>query len=421
MLILAFLGLSTMAFSLTIGYYTYQIDTFSGETSIVGTVIDSSGMPLEGVKVESDGIINNSDENGFWKLVGVKEGKINVDFYLPGYIKSRYNWIAYPMSWIKNETLNGSSNDLSDGEEIILYRETDWEDIDVIDDVCFDIHIWLNLSNVNALGNLSISNETGEWNGESISEGENTYRIKGGGAFSIRSFLVPGVIHGFNTVNDSLNLTDEIIKLIAAEGKVLPGEGKLTIGFGDDLNETEAVVISCYDINLGSYFNRTIPSDEIGNNLTLDLTAGSYNVSISGESFIDRGFSRIDINEGIYEYIEVNITKAQVNIFLEELSVRANYMVMVYYIVLSMFLLYGIYIAGKGTSWMGFVLLSFISFLSRGIPTIGPINFNIILATVLVMVAFIMRSDFLTRYRNKINAYDRNRAAKEGIGNENNK
>lgn len=421
MSILAILGLSTLFFSLTIGYYTYQVDTFSGETNIVGTVYDSSGMPLEGVKVESEGVMNHSDENGFWKLDGVRAGKINVDLYLPGFIRCRYNWIAYPMDWIEKGIINKSYNDLSEGEDIILYRETYWEEYDGKDEITLELRIWLNRSTVKRLGNLSISNETGEWNEISLSEGENMYSVLGGGAFSLKSSLVPGEINGFNSVNGSVNVTDEIIQLLEKGGTILPDEGKLTIGFGNDLNETGDVEVSCFEINLRSYFNKTISSNELEDNYTLDLIAGSYNVTITGESFIDRGFSRVNINEGKSECIEVNITKAQVDILYDGLSVRANYGLMVYYFVLSMFLLYGIYLARKGTSWLGFVLLCFISFLSRGIPTIGPININILFATVLVIVAFMMRADFLMRYREKINAYGWKKEEKETIGNENNK
>ncbi|MCK5774103.1 MAG: carboxypeptidase regulatory-like domain-containing protein [Thermoplasmata archaeon] len=421
MSILALLGLSTTLFSLTIGYYTYQVDNFSGETDIVGTIYDSSGIPLEGVRVESDGVMDRSDVNGFWKIVGVKEGKIDVDFYQPGFIKSRYNWIAYPLDWIKKDDLNGSSNDLSQEEEIILYREINWEEYNETVDINFEIKIWLNHSTLESLGDLSISNETEEWNVVSLSEGQNTFQIVGGGAFSIRSSLVIGTIHWYNSAQPSINLTNEIINFVGSEEVILPDEGNLTIEFTSGLNDNETVSISCYDINLGSYINRSFTFDEMGNNYTLNLPGGSYNVSITGESFIDMGFSRVNINEGLHEHIEVNITMAQTDVLYDGLSITGNYMITIYYLVLSMFLLYGIYLARKGTSWMGFVLLSFISFLSRGIPVVGPMNFNILLATVLVIVAFMMRSDFLIRYREKINAYDRDQADKDNNSNENNK
>jgi hypothetical protein len=399
------LGLSTLIFGSVVLYKTYELDHLDGRTVIMGNVLDKMDRPIEGVRINCSDRQVFSDENGFWELKGVPQGYITIEFYKPGYVRYSLKWLAYPQDAF--EEIEKSPNNISysftesGADDIQLSREM--EQIRHSDykngTLTLTISQWM-IQRTN-MTEIFVSNGSGPLESRTIDASPISIDVNGDGSYFV-GFSEDGPrLNGFHPVGNEINISNGLFVLwnsnMSDDHQIENGTIDMVIdqnGIYDQVHLSLIDNISGEVVRSSDHFDQ----DEI----SIDVQPGIYDIEITGESIRDRVFRGVVLNSSEYKMIQTTFVEGDVIKDLE-LSLTGNYFIAAAYLGISLVLFYAALYMRKGGSWAVLLILAFVGFISQGFH-IYIFNINSLIAVVLMVVLFSIRSEYNRKRQRMISA-----------------
>lgn len=392
------LGLSTLVFGAFIFYVTYQLDSLDGRTVLMGIVQDTDEFPLEGVQVKCGDRDTVTDDDGKWTLNGVDEGLVTIEFYKEGFVRYTLKWLAYPLDDLGDDRENSANNisyslKESKMDDIMLKKELEEYEVSTYTNSTLSVRVDVSFRGLSWASDLFYSNGTGEMSSIALNAEPVIVAVQGNGNFKV-SFLEDGpFVTGFHPVHGDIDITGAMTELVSSNMDVLwegdKGGLNLTISSFEEHHGVKLVVFDKMKEREQDSRELASPTD-----VRFVLPPGVYSLKVYSRAYRDMVLEDIVIEEGSTESIDVFLLEADVEKDLENLSVKANYTLAVSYMVISLVLFFGGLYLKKGGSWAVLLILAFVGFLSKGLIDLYIFNINSLIAIILVIVLFSLRSEY---------------------------
>jgi membrane protein implicated in regulation of membrane protease activity len=392
------LSISSLVFGGYVAVRNYQLDTDNGTTKLTGLVEDSAGDPLSDVSLRSGDSQASTDENGIFLLEGVDVGIVIIDIYKPGYVPVELTWLAYPESDIDGD-LDNSPNNISTERELVLLREI--EDRYPSDnpsngtnELLIDPMTWHGLVGTEIIyGNGSEGGSR-----HTITNGSNNLDLAGDGTVKIS-------VLGYNRTSiwkqvpgKSLNITWMVLSALGMEDIQYPDRTEFKFTF-EDFDEVASFEIEIVDPLGERYIIERSASDWMKNG-SIEVYPGRISVILTGSEVRDLNYMDVLVPEDGTGSLSIEISEAGTDKILEGMDLGWNYLLAGTYLVFSLVFVLGVYLVMKGKRWTLPFAIALLGFLVRGL-FIGPLNLNIVFATVIVIILFTSRDEFAKRESKK--------------------
>jgi len=389
------LAISTSFLGGYIAYRNYQLDT-SGEISdICGYVIDEEGRPVRGVMVGLDEKTTFTNESGRFLMEEVNVGIITIEFYKAGYVPVEATRLVYPKEDIDGK-LEDSVNNISSGEDIILYEEMVVAPYGNSAVKNGSLTINVNTFGFDSLAGrmIGIGNGTGQMTNHTIENGSNSYEIRGNGTIALAAGSMENISIWHFIPGKELNITPWVASLFGIARGFEPPTGRMDImlELPDDVEDLSLGVLD----PLYGFIEVSMDGLSEGQALYLNVTSGIVSIVITGRDVLDITYSDIVVEDGTSVQIELELEKATVSRLQEGLTLGWNYLLAGTYLLVGAAFALGAYLTRRGSKWTFPLIIAFLGFLVRGIY-LGPLNLNLILATSIVLILFFSREDFERR------------------------
>ncbi|MGA1820426.1 MAG: carboxypeptidase-like regulatory domain-containing protein [Thermoplasmatota archaeon] len=392
------LGLSTLVFGAFVFYVTYELDSLDGRTVLTGMVLDTDEVPLQGVTVRCGDREASSGTDGKWSLNGVDEGLVTVEFYKDGFVRFTLKWLAYPLSDLGDdieESANNISYSLKESglDDIMLKREMEMNEVSTYSNGTLSVRVDASFRGLSGASELFYSNGTGEMGSIALNAEPVVMEVRGNGNFRVSLIENGPFVSGFHPVSGEIDITSEMMGLVSKnESVVWEGQdGGLNISMSayEDRHPVSIVIHNRISDEVVDTRNLASPSDA-----RFVLPPGVYSMKVHSRAYRDMVWQDIVIEEGSVVKLDVYLPEADVEAEFDDLSVKANYTLAVSYMVISLVLFFGGYYMKKGGSWAVLLILAFVGFLSKGLIDLYIFNINSLIAIILVIVLFSIRSEY---------------------------
>jgi len=404
MVLFIIISISTLLFSAYLIYYTYQIGSFSGATTVHGRIIDVSGDPIDNVLVTQDESETLSDIDGYWTLEGVDEGLITIRCYKRGFVPYETEWLAYPdeKRWV-GDSPDDSPNNLSVYGDIELRREMTYISMDGELDgslgIDLDLDPGLNLSGKTV---RLTDGSDGESKSLQLDNGENTFTVREDGYFEVGLEDSANRVTGYHPLTGSIDITDSFEMMISTNSSI----EWLSLNNFLNINLNYSFFPGSYDISLISdHYNHTVTinsedpdggAGSMGRNIS--LPPGIYEVEITGLEIRDIGFVNITMIEGENFLLNYDLDEGDVLVGYSQRSTNINYIYAIFYLIMAGAMIYGaIRITNEESTWAPLIILAFLGFFTRGPIDIYIFNINGVLSFILLILIIYIRRDMIKR------------------------
>ncbi|MGA1822833.1 MAG: carboxypeptidase-like regulatory domain-containing protein [Thermoplasmatota archaeon] len=404
MILFIVISISTLLFSGYLIYYTYQVGTFSGTTTVHGRIVDVNGDPLEGVMVVQDDMTTVTDSGGYWVLEGVDEGLITIRCYKEGYVPYRTEWLAYPDEerWIGSSE-SDSPNNLSVYSDIELRKEITYIDMDDGEEGSLEVFLTVDpVMNVTGRTLRLTDGVNGEVEPHRLDDGVNRFTIETDGFFSIGVDGNNTSLTGYHPLEGTIDITASFREMVLINESVTwePSDAYLNINLNHSF-DPGSINIS---IRSGRYNTSIVLDAGLDNGETgaasrnITIPPGTYSVEITGIDIRDIGFENITMVEGEVLPLKYDLLEGDVLVGYSQRSTDINYIYALFYIIMAGAMIYGsIRVRKEESSWAPLIILAFLGFFTRGPIDLYIFNINGILSLALLILIIYIRRDIIKK------------------------